>query len=307
MKIDYGCERFGRLTRAMVHRPDPEALEGITEENRERLLFDEVPDVPAFIEEFDRFRELLEAQGVEVLELADHVIRTREMARAMPNLAYLHDIAVVSSKGAILSTMTTGGRRDEQLVVKEALEDIGVPILIELDHVQDTFEGCLLLDEGCLIVMETERHSGASVDRFVALAGNHFDEVIKVDVLKARRYMHPDTLFNRVREDLALAYPAAFLRAWSVKGGEACEVDFVEHVRSKGYEIVPVSDAEQGRLACSFVPLQPGVVMHYDDALDPETVRGLEKKGVEFVMFHPDALHAGGGSLRCMTLRLHRQ
>jgi arginine deiminase len=82
-----------------------------------------------------------------------------------------------------------------------------------------------------------------------------------------------------------------------LQGAEVLELaDYIDNV----------SDAEPRRLACSFVPLEPGVLVHYDTALDLQTRRTLSCKGVEFTVFHPEAMRAGGGSLRCLTLRLHR-
>jgi arginine deiminase len=78
-------------------------------------------------------------------------------------------------------------------------------------------------------------------------------------------------------------------------------------MRKKGVEIIPVSDSEQSRLACSFVPLESGTIFHYDTALDQKTRKNLESESVELIPFHPEALLAGGGSLRCHTLRLCRR
>jgi len=36
------------------------------------------------------------------------------------------------------------------------------------------------------------------------------------------------------------------------------------------------------------------------------TKNKLSCKGVEIIQFHPEALLAGGGSLRCLTLRIWR-
>jgi arginine deiminase len=119
--------------------------------------------------------------------------------------------------------------------------------------------------------------------------------------------MHPDMIYNRLAEDLALAFPPAFLSSRLHTADGTREVDFLDRMRARGVEVVPVSEEEQRRWACSFVPLEPGVVIHYDIALDPATRRQLERRGVEFVLFHPEALLAGGGSLRCLTLRLRRE
>lgn len=305
-KLCYGCEEFGRLTRVMLHRPG-KAFELINSENHEQWLFDRVPDIEQFAEEHDRYRELLVSLGVEVFELSDYVNGNRALIDRMPNLIYLHDIAVISRRGAILSTMAWDARRDEQVVVREALTNLDIPIFLQFDDPNDAFEGCLLLSPETVLVAETERHSRSSIVKFSREALTFFDEVIFVDIPKARRYMHPDTIYNRVSHNLAIAYLPAFKSTYSVTSSGIQKIDFAEHMRSKGVEIINVSDSEQQRLACTFVPLEPGVMLHYDTALDLETQRLLSRKGVELILFHPDAMTAGGGSLRCITLRLHRQ
>jgi len=306
MKIPYGCESFGNLTRIMVHRPGKE-LELINQENYQQWLFDYVPDIDRFIEEHDRYRDLLTYHGVEVLELSDYVKENRQLMARLPNLTYLHDTAVISSKGAFLSSMALGARKNEEVVVREALSNLGIPIFIDFDQSHDAFEGCLLLSPETVLVVETERHSKSAVEKFISKAMTAFQEVIYVDAPKARRYMHPDTIFNRVDVSLAIVYLPSFRSTYlfTKKGVE--EIDFSQHMRSRGIELINISDSEQLRLACTFVPLQPGVIIHYDTALDKATQKILARKGVEVIFFHPEAMLAEGGSLRCLTLRLHRK
>jgi arginine deiminase len=305
--IDYGCEEFGRLTRVLVHTPTGEELALINEANREHYLFDAVPNVAAYIAEHARYAELLAERGVEVIQLADHVVRHRELMRRLPNLVYLHDVAVVHSRGAILSRMAWPGRAGEEVVVGEALASLGVPLLYNCDGA-GAFEGCLLLAERTLFVAETERHSRAAVTRFCAcMLAQGFDEVILAEAPKARRYMHPDTLLGRVNDRMFLAYLPALERTWLLTpGGNRREIDLPAFLAERGAELIEVSDSEQKRLACTFVALDPGAILHYSDALAPATRRKLARRGVEVIPFEARALHAGGGSLRCITLRLHR-
>jgi arginine deiminase len=130
--------------------------------------------------------------------------------------------------------------------------------------------------------------------------------VIHLELPKARRYMHPDTIYNRITEHLALVHLPAIQAACLYREDIVESIDFAASTQARGVELVNVSDAEQRRLACSFVPLELGVLFHYDTALDLQTRRVLSRKGVEFIVFHPGAMRAGGGSLRCLTLRLHR-
>jgi arginine deiminase len=302
--LSYGCDRLGRLTDVLVHTPGKE-LELLTESNFEALLFDSVPDIPGFIEEHERYCDMLRLLGVTVHQVRDFV--PDGLIGQLPNLTYLHDVAVISSRGAILSKMTFPGRLGEEVVVREALDSMGIPIWIDFDDPGDGFEGCLLLDESSLLVAETERHRNGSVLRLVECALEDVDEVLYIDVPDARRYMHPDTVFNRVRSDLALAYPPAFEKVFLFTKDGVRETTVEAYTRARGVELLPVSDEEQQRLACSFVPIDDGVMVHYDTALSPRTVRKLERRGVEIHTLHPDALVAGGGSLRCITLRLHRE
>lgn len=304
--IAYGCDELGRLKSVLVHTPGEE-LTLVTESNYKHWLYDEVPDISGYVEEHRQYQELLESNGVRVYELSDHVEENLELIRKMPNLTFLHDTAVISRKGALLSKMRPPAREKEEIVVKEALNKLGIPILNEFNGREGFFEGCLLLSKETIFVADTERHTYPFIREFMSNILNEFEEVIYARIPKARRYMHPDTIFNRIREDLALAYLPVFEETCLFTKDSSERIDFKAYMQEKGMEIVPVSDSEQSRLACSFVPLESGTIFHYDISLDENTKKTLAEEGVEIIPFHPEALLAGGGSLRCHTLRLCRR
>jgi arginine deiminase len=306
LNIAYGCDELGRLQSVLVHTPGGE-LTLINESNYKHWLYDKVPDIPGYVKEHRSYQELLESNGVKVYELGDYVDENVDLIRKMPNLTFLHDTAVVSSKGAILSKMRPPARENEEIVVKEALNNLGVPILKEFNGEEDFFEGCLLLSKETIFVADTERHSYPFIREFISDILNDFNEVIYTRIPKARRYMHPDTVFNRIRENLALAYLPAFEETCLFTEDSVERIGFKKLMQERGMEIVSVSDSEQSRLACSFVPLESGTIVHYDIALDQETRKNLANEGVEIIPFHPEAMRAGGGSLRCHTLRLCRR
>ncbi len=64
------ASEIGPLRQVLVHRPGQE-LARLTPDNKEALLFDEVPWLEGAQEEHDRFVDLLRGQGVEVLYLLD--------------------------------------------------------------------------------------------------------------------------------------------------------------------------------------------------------------------------------------------
>ncbi len=302
--IKYGVEKFGTLKAVLVHRPD-QSLSKITEENREFFLFDQVPNVDRYLDEHQQYCALLQEHGVSVHYLSDHVHRNRDLLERLPNLAYMHDIAVVSSHGAILSKMSSRGRCHEEVVVREALTDLGIPILYEPPE-GDAFEGCLLLSPKTVFVADTERHSRSSIEKFISYILQYFDEVLYAQIPQDRRFMHPDMVLNRITDHLMVYYPPAFLQTFHITGERRMQIDLKAWMKERRIELIPLSDREQQHWGSSFVPLKPGVLICYGISHDPKTRNLLEHEGVQFILFHPDALLAGGGSLRCLTMRLYR-
>lgn len=300
----YGIERFGRLKTVLVHRPD-QSLSKITEANREYFLFDKVPDVEKYLEEHRRYCALLISHGVTVHQLSDHVRRNTDLLERLPNLAYLHDIAVVSAHGAIVSKMSSMGRCHEEIVVREALTDLGIPILYEPGE-GEAFEGCLLLAPGIVFVADTQRHNRSSIQKFIDFILGYFHEVVYARIPQERRFMHPDMVLNRVTERLMVYYPPAFLEVFSITAERRTSVDIKAWMKARRIDLIPLSDTEQRQWGSSFVPLEPGILINYDISLSTQTVHALEREGVRLIQFHPDALLAGGGSLRCLTMRIWR-
>ena len=305
MQVEYGIESFGRLKTVMLNRPDA-SIKKVTEDNREFFLFDKVPDVDKYLEEHHQYAMLLEECGVTVHQLSDHVQNNRDLLERLPNLAYLHDVAVITSHGAIISKMSSRGRCHEEVVVREALTDLGIPVLYEPNEGED-FEGCLLLSPRTVFVADTQRHGRQAIKQFIDFILGFFEEVLYAHIPQERRFMHPDMVLNRITDRLMVYYPPAFLQTYHITQEKSESVDIKEWMKERKIDIIPITDREQRQWGCSFVPLEQGVVINYDLSLDPGTLRVLEGEGVRFIHFHPDALLAGGGSLRCLTMRIWRE
>ena len=301
----FGAEKIGHLKKVMLHCPE-QSIRRVKETNLKFYLFDRVPDYDRYINEHKAYRKLLTDNGVEVFELSDLIVNNRELMTYLPNLAYLNDIAVITGKGAVLSTMCPGGRQYEEIVVREALTALGIPILHECGP-GEQFEGFIALSTDTLFVADTERHSKESAERFFSFALQHFQDIVYAEIPQARRFMHPDMIFNRISDQLGLIFPPAFLNCWHINKGGRHEIDFAAWMKKRKVELIFISDEEQQKWGTSFITLEPNHVINYDISLKPATQKALESMGVQFTQFHPDALLSGGGSLRCLTLRLLRE
>lgn len=118
--------------------------------------------------------------------------------------------------------------------------------------------------------------------------------------------MHPDMVLNRITPQLMVWYPPAFLKTFYITREKRTEIDLNTWMKERKITLVPLSDREQQHWGGSFVPLEPGTIICYDISYDAKTIDLLECEGVKFIFFHPEALLAGGGSLRCLTMRIHR-
>ena len=303
--LNFGAEKLGRLKKVMLHNPE-QSIKRITETNLQFYLYDKVPDYTRFIDEHNAYRKLLTDNGVEVYELSELIVNNRELMSYLPNLAYLNDTAVITNKGAILSSMCPGGRQYEEIVVREALTALSIPILHEFEP-GEQFEGFITLFPDTLFIADTERHSKKSLENFFIFALQYYQNIIYVEAPQARRFMHPDMIFNKISDQLGLYFPAAFVKCWHIQKDTRQIIDFMTWAKHRNMELIPVSDEEQLKWGTSFITLEPNHVINYDISLTPITQKSLESLGVQFTQFHPDALLAGGGSLRCLTLRLLRE
>lgn len=301
----YGADTIGKLKRVMLHCPTT-SITRVDERSMLFYLFDSVPDYERYISEHHAYRDLLIKHGIEVFELSDLIARNRELMSYLPNMAYLNDIAVITAKGAIVSSMSPGGRQYEEIVVSEALTALGIPLLHTCGPAEQ-FEGFMALSPDTLFVAETERFSKSSIERFFSFALQHYPNIIFAQVPKARRFMHPDMVFSQISHWLGLYYPPAFLKCWHITNGKRAEIDFQQWMKERQMALIAVSDEEQQKWATSFVLLEPDHIMNYDISLKPATKKKLESMGVRITEFHPEALLAGGGSLHCLTMRLLRE
>lgn len=303
-KPEFGNEKLARLKKVLLHNP-VESLSSITQSNYKYHLFNNVPQVDQYLKEHEQYTQLLKAHDVEVLEVRNFVRQTKELLPKLPNLAYLNDIAVVTSKGVILSKMCPGTRAGEERVVKEVLTTLNIPIFHEFED-KEEFEGCLTLSPLTLIIVDTERLKASTIEGFFAKALEIFEEVIYIKAPQVRRFMHADMIFNRISEDLAIFFPPAILQTYLITKHKRVEIDIQKYLGKKNIELIEITDVEQQNWGCSFVTLEPKVIIHYDIALSDQTKKRLQQRGVQIIEFPPQALLAGGGSLRCLTLRLWR-
>ncbi|MDG5814582.1 hypothetical protein QA601_05815 [Chitinispirillales bacterium ANBcel5] len=301
----FGYNSMGALKSVMLHIPGRE-LELVKGDNCSKYMFKSVPDSKQYRKDLMNLKTFFQNRGIVVHELSDLVSLNNEMINYLPCITRVHDTAVITDHGAIVSSMAHEGRRDEQVVIREALQRLNIPLLYEFDDPLDAFEGCMIISDSTLLVMNTAFHSESSNWKLIPGALNYFDEVLYIDIGGSARFSHPYRLFNKVSNHLVLAYLPALHKSFRIDRYGTERIDLSSYLKFKGVETVELSEQEYKNMGCCFIALEEGVIVHHPHALEKNTLKELQKRGVQMVFFQPEAILAGGGSLRSHTLRLLR-
>lgn len=257
-----------------------------------------------------------------------------------PNHYFMRDPAAVIQNGVIISHMKFSGRQGESHLLRLIFEnhpdfkDSFKPVYPGANVTGDipTIEGgdVIVLSDKALAVGCSERTDEKSI---VLLAQQVFkdssvERIYQVDLPSKRNFMHLDTVFTIIDENLIVTYPDAMnavLQTWIYrkKGIDAegnalidkeCVKESIITVLKKEIpylEIVETGDGnpdfamrEQWYDGANVFAVSPRRVISYNR--NKLTNRALREAGVEVLETSSSELSRGLGGPRCMTMPLWR-
>lgn len=257
-----------------------------------------------------------------------------------PNLYFMRDPAAVIQSGVISSNMKYSGRQFESHLLK--LIFTHHPDF--KDHYNEVFPGdteiqcCPTIEGGDVIVISpevlaigcSERTQSEAIQKVAeyVLAQNNVKRVYEVKLPARRNYMHLDTVFSIIDENLIVTYPDAMntlletfvyrsdgldrnnkiiIHRESIKQSliailqrEIPHMDLVE----TGYGHPDFTSREQWYDGANVFAIGPRRVISYDR--NELTNRALRDKGVEVLEINSSELSRGLGGPRCMTMPIER-
>jgi N-dimethylarginine dimethylaminohydrolase len=269
------------LRRVLVKRPE----EAFAVEDPARWNYAAQPDLEEARREHEALVEILLGTGAEVI---DHP----EPQPGRADAVFVFDPAIVTERGAVILRMGKELRRGEEAAMARRLEEIGVPILAQLDG-EATAEGgdLLWLDRQTLAVGQGFRTNAEGLRQLrEALAG------LGVEVLPvALPYftgpaacLHLLSLISVVDRGLAVVYPPLL------------PVPFWQTLRERGFRLVEVPAEEFPMMGPNVLALAPGRCLMLEG--NPVTRRRLEQAGCEVLTYcgREISLKAEGGPT-CLT------
>jgi N-dimethylarginine dimethylaminohydrolase len=228
-------------------------------------------------DQWRRLRRLLEGQGA--------TIRCLVPRPELPDLVFTANAALIYRDVAIPAHFRHPERQAEEPLVREWFAAHG----FRLDTLPDEvfFEGA-----GDALFCGDTLFAGYRI-RSDVRGHREVGERLQCRVLPLelvdRRYYHLDTCFCPLAPDTAIYYPPAF----DAYGRKV--------LNSMIDQLIPVGDAEAARLACNAVVLGRTVVTNTGC---PQLQRELQQRGFAPLATPLSEFIKGGGSAKCLTLRL---
>ncbi len=257
-----------------------------------------------------------------------------------PNLYFMRDPAAVVQNGVICSHMKFSGRQEESNLLRTIFENhpdfMGAfdPIYPTGDAMEKipTIEGgdVIVLSEKALAIGCSERTDEKAIELVAGqmLGKSTVERIYQVELPAKRNFMHLDTVFTIIDENLIVTYPeamSAILQTCVYKldkedesgkpllNKESINESIISVLRKEipYLEIVETGDGnpdfssrEQWYDGANVFALSPRRVISYNR--NKYTNRALREAGVEVIETSSSELSRGLGGPRCMTMPLWR-
>lgn len=279
-------------------------------------------------------RRKISGTFVESLEKEHYIINPS------PNLYFMRDPAAVVQAGVICSHMKFSGRQEESNLLQTIFQhhpdfnSVFEPIY-PVNSVKDipTIEGgdVIVLSDKALAIGCSERTDAAAIELVAkqVFRNSKVERVYQVDLPSRRNFMHLDTVFTIIDENLIVTFPEAMNSVLQTcvyrpvniaTDGEVLinkeiindsiitvlrqEIPFLEVVET-GAGNPDFSSREQWYDGANVFAVSPRRVISYNR--NKFTNRALKEAGVEVIETSSAELSRGLGGPRCMTMPLWRE
>jgi arginine deiminase len=257
-----------------------------------------------------------------------------------PNMYFMRDPAAITQYGVISSNMKYSGRQFESHLLKlifqhhpdfkDSYHEV-FPVDYD-DSSLPTIEGgdVMIISPKVLAIGCSERTESKAIEQVArnVLSGGKVERVYEVKLPSRRNYMHLDTVFSVVDENLVVTYPDAInsleeshvYRVSSMDNDRRVtmhkeaikqslitilkkEIPHLEVVET-GYGHPDFASREQWYDGANVFAIGPRRVISYDR--NKHTNRALRDRGVDVIEIRSSELSRGLGGPRCMTLPIER-
>jgi len=287
-----GQSEVGKIKRLLLKHPRQAFVDTKNISRQwERLNYLQAPDFEKALREYDHFVDLLKPH-VEAIEFLPQHDDT-----GLDSI-YVHDPALITSRGAILCNMGKAERRGEPAVMGDFFSKIGVPIHGVISGT-GTLEGgdIVWIDERKLAIGRGYRTNDEGIRQLRQLLKDLVDEIVVVPLPHWRGpgdVLHLMSLISPIDHQLALVY------------SRLLPVPFREWLLARGLKLLEVPDEEYDRMGCNVLAVEPRKCLMLQG--NPRTKALLINEGIEVWEYAgAEISHNGAGGPTCLTRPIWRE
>jgi N-dimethylarginine dimethylaminohydrolase len=254
------------------------------------LNFTSRPDLEVAIAEYEKFQQVLTAQGAVAKKfISDPSVSIDSI--------YCRDASLATDHGVILCNMGKAARMPEPQACERVFRANGIRILGAVRS-PGTAEGgdCAWIDEKTLAVGRTYRTNAAGIQQIRQLLSPFGVSVLEVPLPHYKGpsdVFHLMSIFSPVDLRLAVVYSSLM------------PVAFREELINRGFRFVEVPDEEFDSMGCNVLAIAPRECMMVKG--NPQTKSRLEAAGCRVTVYDGSEISVkGGGGPTCLTRPMER-
>lgn len=242
------------------------------------------------------------------------------------NLYFLRDQMITTSKGVVISKMSSSQRAPETKIIKFVLTKLGIKPIYEVVG-SGRLEGGDYFSAGeAALIGQGLRTNAEGIKQLLDNKVFGIPRVLVVkDLWKNQAQMHLDTYFNIISPKLAVMVaerlsssnkPAvesmrSRVNVYELEAGayvlKTRDADFQNYMEKKmGFRFIPASNSDQLRYGINFLTIAPNKILAID-GVSAEYKRALKDAGVGATWMDFSNLTGGYGAAHCMTQVLRRE
>ena len=240
------------------------------------------------------------------------------------NLYFTRDQSITTPRGHVICRMNSSQRASETDIISLCYEQLGVKAILRLDGA-GRVEGGDYLPAGTVSLIGCGMRTNDEGIRQMmeADAFGHDTVVIVRDHKLWQMQMHLDTHFNIIDRDLCTMVRSRLEAQPGTPEFNTCDIwvrtpgtkvyslwkrdlSFVDYIRSRGYQIIPIDEADEIHYANNYLTIAPRHIMAVGGQSETLQQRFL-KAGVTVEWVPMENLIDGYGAAHCMTQVLQRE
>ena len=255
------------------------------------LNFIDKPDFKKSVTQYENFIDILNDNNVEILYIPEDEITSLDSI-------YTHDPIFMTPNGAVIGNMGKTQRKPETIIMKNYLNEIGVPILGEIIN-DATLEGgdVIWIDEKTVAAGLTYRTNNKGIDQLRKILSTISIEVISVDLPHWNGpvdVLHLMSLISPLNENLFLIYK------------KLLPISLLKLLKKLDIKTISIADEDYDSLGCNVLPLSTTKCLITSG--NNKTCKIIEENGIEVIEFQASEIcYKGSGGPTCLTRPIYRK